>query len=36
MTEQATRPADDWWRSAVVYQVYRARSPTPTVTAPAT
>ncbi|MFF1818327.1 glycoside hydrolase family 13 protein [Kribbella sp. NPDC058245] len=22
MTEQATRPADDWWRSAVVYQVY--------------
>jgi alpha-glucosidase len=22
MTEGSTRPADDWWRSAVVYQVY--------------
>ncbi|MBB5840756.1 glycoside hydrolase family 13 protein [Kribbella italica] len=22
MTERSTRPADDWWRSAVVYQVY--------------
>jgi alpha-glucosidase len=22
MTDPATRPADDWWRSAVVYQVY--------------
>ncbi len=22
MTSAATRPADDWWRSAVVYQVY--------------
>ncbi|MDX6250754.1 MAG: alpha-glucosidase [Kribbellaceae bacterium] len=22
MTEQPTRPVDDWWRSAVVYQVY--------------
>jgi alpha-glucosidase len=22
MTQQPTRPADDWWRSAVVYQVY--------------
>ena len=24
MTDPATRPADEWWRSAVVYQVYSA------------